>query len=114
MQDNPLAKILNQNQLDRLKQLGLQFEAPMSFLQPDVAQALDLGDDQRQQIDSIVRNHMAPPQQGQRMDWKTMMANKAAAFKEAYATLSESSKQAWSKLTGKSFTAWEEPKRPQD
>lgn len=111
MQNNPLAKILTPDQMGRLKQLGLQFEAPMSFLQPDVSDALGLDDSARQSIDQIVRKHMVPPQQGQRPDWKTMMANKAAAFKEAYATLSGEAKQAWSKLTGKAFTNWEEPKR---
>lgn len=109
----PLAKILSAEQMARLKQLGLQFEAPMSFLQPDVAKQLGLDEDQRQQIDAIIREHMRPPQQGgQRPDWKTMMANKASAFKEAFAKLNDNAQQAWTRLTGKPFSNWEEPKRP--
>ena len=133
MRENPLAKILDENQLHRLQQLSLQFDAPMSFLRPEVGKEMEFGEDQRQSILQIIQETMPRqmdgsrpgqgqnpgtqgpgqrPGQGQTVDWASMQAKKQAAFQRAFALLNGDQKSMWTKLTGKTFKDWEEPKRP--
>lgn len=110
--DNPLAKILNTDQMERLGQLALQYDAPMSMLRPDVARRIGLTDGERQQIDGVIRENLPRPEPGQRPDWKEMQRRKAAALAQALAILDNDQKRAWSALIGVKFENWEEPKPP--
>jgi hypothetical protein len=160
MGGGPFAQILTKDQNARLKQLSIQFEAPMSMMQPDINKQLELSNEQREKINDIIRNMMPPPPQGQGgpgggpgfggppqggqggfgggqgqggppqggpgfggpggqggpqgqpPKFSEMQAKKAAALKEVMKVLTSDQKETWSKITGKEFTKWEEPKRP--
>ncbi|MBS1724840.1 MAG: hypothetical protein JSS66_18005 [Armatimonadetes bacterium] len=65
-QGDPLAGILDGSQMKRLHQLQLQFDAPMTLLAQESAEKLDLSDEQRQDIDQIIRESgLRPPMRGQ-------------------------------------------------
>lgn len=131
--------ILDKKQTDRLNQLAIQFDAPMTMVDPRNAGKLDLSDDQIQQIHEVIAEKMPRPQGGPggqpgqpgpggqrgqgaqgggqpgmppQGNWKDMMAKKAEATKAVMAILTSDQKATWAKMTGKAFTAWEEPKRP--
>lgn len=61
---NPLAEILNENQMNRLNQLALQFDAPMSIMDRKSAQELVLTAAQKQELDTIIKNAFPRPQGG--------------------------------------------------
>ena len=114
----PMDNILNESQKARLKQLQLQWDAPMTLLSPEVSEKLDLSDDQHEQINEIVRTAMPRPERGQggqqpqeRPSWSDMISKKASATQKAIAVLNSTQKQTWTTLTGAKFSNWEEPKR---
>ncbi len=107
--NDPLAKILDPGQLHRFHQLVLQFDAPMDFDAPEVAKTLDLSVEQIHAVGDIVKEYMPAPGQGHH-DWDDMQQRKAAALVEALKVLSSQQQQAWSQMTGKVFTNWQEPK----
>ncbi len=125
----PLDEILSNEQHNRLQQLVMQFNAPMSMLDPRVAEQLNLTDSQVQTIESLVQDlrpgrgpgqggprgggqGQGQGQGGERPDWNTMQAKKAAAYEKAWNALSQAQQAEWGKIVGKAFTAWEEPTRP--
>ncbi len=124
----PLDQILSTEQHNRLQQLVMQFNAPMSMLDRRVAEQLNLTDSQVQTIESLVQDlrpgrgpgrggpGQGGPGQGgpggDRPDWKTMQAKKAAAYDKAWSALSQAQQAKWGQIVGKAFTAWEEPTRP--
>jgi hypothetical protein len=61
----PFADILNEGQQKRLTQLMLQFDAPMTLLDPRHGEALNLSEDQRQEIGQIIQEMMPRPPMGQ-------------------------------------------------
>ena len=122
---DPLAGILNESQMDRLNQLKLQFDAPMTIVDPRNSKELYLSEAQIEQIRGIIEKAMPRPERGPRgggqqgppqgppqMDWKEQQAKKAAATRDALAVLNSDQRSKWSKLTGAQFANWEEPKRP--
>lgn len=117
----------------RLRQLALQFDAPMTFLDPRVAQELELSAEQRQGIDRAIQAHMprpprpgngqggpgqggpgqgGPGQGGPRPTFAQMQAAKAAAFEQAWSLLSAAQKAEWREMVGAAFTQWEDPGQP--
>ena len=110
---NPLAEILNQQQMNRLKQLGLQFDAPMTMLDPRNAGELHLTQPQRQSIHQAIQTHMPPPQPNQHFTFAQMQSRKLAAFNAAWAILTQEQKDSWDHKVGPKFTNWVEPPRPQ-
>ena len=112
--EEQLSKILNQAQSDRLKQLAVQFGAPMSILRDDVASQIGVKETQRDKIHEIVRNLMPPPDRGQdsRRNWSEMQKRKAQAFDQAWALLDQNQRAAYNRLAGKPFNNWVEPTRP--
>ncbi len=52
---NPLDDILSQKQMKRLHQLELQFNAPMTLMMPEVNKELKFTEDQRMEIDDIIK-----------------------------------------------------------
>jgi|GEM_PF-1976061 len=112
MGPDPLAEILQPAQYARLKQLTLQFDAPMSFRNPMANQALKLTQAQLESLHEIIQNAMPQPEPGTRPDWATMQAAKAKAQKQAWTLLTNAQKQAWSRLTGQVFSDWEQPIMP--
>jgi hypothetical protein len=161
--NGPLAEILNETQMKRLQQLAIQFDAPMTLLDPRTGRQLNLSEQQREQISQIIReNGLEPPRppqppmggqggegrppmppngqggpgagpggqgggrppmgqggapgrmpNGPQMNFAEMQAKKAKAFNAAWNVLTAEQKSKWNELTGARFTAWEEPKRPQ-
>ncbi|MBS1707679.1 MAG: hypothetical protein JSS65_03035 [Armatimonadetes bacterium] len=62
--EKKIAEILTSKQLTRYKEIQLQATAPMSLLRPEVAEKLGLSEDQRQEIDGIIREGMPMPPRG--------------------------------------------------
>lgn len=132
MHKSPLDDILNDGQSERLKQLQIQFDAPMSMLDPRQGEALKLSETQRMKLDEIVQSAFPRPMRpqggpgqagpgqggpsqpqpgqgpGQPMTWQERQAKKAAAYRQALAILNENQRSVWKSLTGAEFTKWEE------
>ena len=53
MSERDLGRVLDKNQVKRLKEIQLQMEGPFAVLRPDVAEKLELGEDQVAQIQEI-------------------------------------------------------------
>lgn len=53
--NNPLDDILSQKQMKRLHQLELQFNAPMTLMQPELNREMKFSEDQRMEIDDIIK-----------------------------------------------------------
>lgn len=124
---NPLAEILNENQMNRLNQLALQFDAPMSIMDRKSAQELALTTAQKQELDTIIKNAFPRPQGGPGgpggpggnggprptpPTFAEMQAKKAAAFNLAWDVLTAVQKEKWNTMTGAKFTNWVEVPRP--
>lgn len=91
----------------------LQFDAPMTILDPRNGEQLNLTEDQREQIQQIIQQQMPRPERGSEPPaWAEQMRKKAAATRAALAVLSGEQRQTWNQLTGVAFTNWEEPRRP--
>lgn len=109
----PLGDILNQAQIARLKQLALQFDAPMTMLDRRQGRVLNLTEQQRQAIDQAIRDNMPRPQQGQEPpSFAAMQQAKDNARAAAWAVLSDAQKAAWNNLVGVAFNNWVEVPRP--
>lgn len=109
---DPLANILNQNQLKRLHQLTLQFNAPMSVMWRNVGPQLQLTEDQRHQIDEIIRTNVPPPNPQQPPNWNEMQQAKAHAWELVRAVFTQAQAQKWNQLAGPAFTNWVQPPPP--
>lgn len=110
---SPLANILSQQQMNRLRQLGLQFDAPMTMLDPRHAGDLHLTPQQRQSINQAIHANNPPPQPGQHFTFAQMQARKLAAYNASWAILTPEQKGAWNQKVGVRFTNWVEPPRPE-
>ena len=109
---DPFKSILKPEQLGRLKQLALQFDAPMTMLDPRNGKELKLTQNQREEIDAIIREKLPRPERGaERPSWSDQQTRKSAATKAVMAILTATQKETWSQLTGTPFTAWEELRR---
>lgn len=97
----------------RLKQLVLQYDAPMSMSKPDVAEQLNLTDSQLEQIADIIQTAMPRPTEGQRPEWAAVQRAKATALTQVKQLLTTEQKQTWTTLTGAAFTNWVAPQLPQ-
>lgn len=110
---NPLADILNEQQVKRLNELVLQWDAPMTMLDPRHGQALELTENQRQRIDQIIRENMPRPEPGtEPPTFQQMLQRKRTAKEAAMQVLTNEQRQTWNRLTGAAFTNWVEPPRP--
>jgi hypothetical protein len=98
----------------RLRQLVLQFDAPMTIVSPRLAQALRLSQEQIESIHQIIQAEMPPPNPNSRPSWDEMMAQKRRATQQALAVLDQSQKSEWNKVTGAVFSNWEAPKPPKN
>jgi hypothetical protein len=58
-----LGKILDRNQMRRLRQIELQMDAPFTVLDPEVAEHIELGDDQAMEIQPIMAQASAAKRQ---------------------------------------------------
>lgn len=108
----PLKDILNETQLARLKQLDLQFNMPMSIMDPRSGRTLELTEAQRDSIDQIIRTEMPRPDREERPTWAQQQAAKARATTRVLAVLTSEQKTAWNRIIGAAFSRWEEPRRP--
>lgn len=100
--------------MSRLRQLTLQFDAPMTFMDPRAGQQLQLTQQQRQSIHAAIQQHMPPPQPNQApQTFAQMQAKKLAAYNAAWPILTATQKSAWNTMTGAAFTNWVQPPAPQ-
>ena len=110
---SPLAGILNQQQMNRLRQLGLQFDAPMTIVDQRMANELNLTQQQRQSIHQAIQANNPPPQPNQpRPTFAQMQQRKTAAFNAAWGILTQEQKDSWNQKVGARFTNWVEPPHP--
>ena len=110
--DNVLKDTLTQDQLKRVKQIGLQMEGLFAIGHPDVSKELNITDDQRRQFMTIVQelqSKMEPvfkqAQEGgdpQEVRPKIMKIRKDHEVK-LEAMLTDAQKKQWKEMVGKPF-----------
>jgi hypothetical protein len=114
-----LGDTLKPEQVKRLKQIELQARGIQAFLDPEVASALDLNDDQKSKIKSISDDLMAEMTAsrpgggagggagGGRPDFQAMQqkmnAMRKEGMKKVTGVLDEKQKKTWEEMTGKPF-----------
>ncbi|HZO91897.1 MAG TPA: hypothetical protein VFB38_26505 [Chthonomonadaceae bacterium] len=116
MQQKAIADILDSKQLTRFKQIELQQEGPAALTRKDVADQLNLTDEQRNQVRNIQEDAQARMQEMmQGVDFRNMspedrqqlMQKFQAARKEFndkyLAVLTEAQKEQWNKMLGEPF-----------
>ncbi len=108
--DEKLGKVLNSDQMGRLKQLQLQVQGANALVASDVAPKLKLTDDQKSKIQEIIQK--ARPQGGfdpnataeeRQAAAKERREARAKALKDSLAVLNDDQRSEWSKMTGKEF-----------
>ncbi len=110
--DAKVAKVLDEKQMKRLKQLQIQREGAAAFTRAEVLGKLALTDEQKAKIKKIqddartqgrpAFNPDASPEERQAAIAK-MQESRAKVLKDIKATLSSDQLTAWSELTGKEF-----------
>jgi len=98
-----LKEILTESQFARHKEIMLQAQAPMSLLRPETAKELNLTEDQRDEIQSIMEENR--PQPGQPPVDREKITAKVAA------SLTADQQAKWKKMTGKPFNFPKPPAR---
>lgn len=106
--DNKLLQTLAPIQRNRFREIALQVLGAMAVLRPDVAQALNLSEPQRQRLLALARTTAAPTKNAV-ADAETQPSNVPASPRQRerdrriYAVLTAEQKAAFGKLLGKSF-----------
>ena len=98
-----LKEILTETQFDRHQEIMLQAQAPMSLLRPETAKALNLSEDQRDAIQSILEENRPEPGQPP-LDREKITA-------KVVASLTGDQQAKWKKMTGKPFNFPKPPAR---
>lgn len=109
---DPLAAILSQNQMKRLMQLTLQFNAPLCVMWRNVGEQLQLTPDQHREIDQIIRANIPPPNPQQPPNWNEMQQAKAHAWELVRAQFTQAQIEKWGQLAGPAFNNWVQPPPP--
>jgi hypothetical protein len=106
------AKILDRDQMKRLKEITLQVQGPRAFNNPDVAKALDLTDEQKEKINAAVgqgagargqRPQVQPGSDPQAVQ-KRMEEIRKANLEKVMNILTPEQKTKWKDMTGEPFT----------
>ncbi len=110
--DAKIEKVLDADQMKRLKQLQLQREGAAAFSRPEVATQLKLTDDQKKKIKSIqdavgtaaraAFNPDSTPEERQAARTK-MQESRTKTLKDIKAVLTDDQLVEWTELTGKEF-----------
>jgi hypothetical protein len=103
--DEKLAKVLNDSQMKRLKQLRLQREGAIALVRKEIADKVGLSDDDRYKIRGMIDEAMeshhgdqdGPPDPNEMRDFHTLLGQKILK------SLSSSQRSKWENLAGKPF-----------
>jgi Spy/CpxP family protein refolding chaperone len=107
-----IAKVLDENQMKRLKQLQIQQEGSAAFTRPEVVAKLNLTDDQKAKIKKLQDDAMAQmrsafnpdaSQEERQAARAKMQESRAKTLKDIVALLNSDQAKTWSELTGKEF-----------
>jgi Spy/CpxP family protein refolding chaperone len=103
-----VAKILNQEQQKRFKQISLQLAGSRAFSDPEVVDALKLTDEQKEKIKGIQEDsfkEMREAFQGDREEARKKMESiRKSADEKAQGVLTQEQKTKWKDMTGAAFT----------
>ena len=106
--DEQAVKILNADQVDRVKQLQIQRDGAMALTREDVAKKLGLTDDQTAKIKKLQESLNKPPQFDPNGDMQAQMQkmrdDRAQSQKDMLAVLTDEQKAKLKELGGKEFT----------
>jgi hypothetical protein len=114
-----VAKVLEHEQLLRLREIQIQYVGAIGFTTTQVQTALSLTDDQKKQAQKIVDElssklrDLAMADGGDRETWRRKSSElHIQAFDKAHSLLTEPQKTSWKTLIGKPFIKpFEEPKQ---
>ena len=110
--DGKIEKLLDVDQMKRLKQLRLQFEAAAAFSQPEVVAKLKLTEDQKTQIKKIQDDSLGQlrsglnrnaSQEARQAALTKLQESRAKSLKDIMALLDDDQLLSWNELTGKEF-----------
>jgi hypothetical protein len=116
--DKKLKTILSESQFARHKQIMLQAEAPMVFLRPEMAEALNISDDQREKIEQVLEDARPGRGEGGREGGPgggqgrgPEGPDRAAITAKVLKVLSSTQQSKWATMTGKPFNFPKPPAR---
>lgn len=111
--DQGMSKILQPAQKARLRELQLQAEGSMALMRPDVAKELNLSEEQKKKISSIMEQYRQKQMQlwqqgaGPNVDRQAMFQQiqqlRQQMDKELVAVLTAQQQEQWKKMLGKPF-----------
>jgi hypothetical protein len=115
--DEKLAKVLDEKQMERLKQLEVQQQGIQALIDPDIVAKLKLSKEAQDKIKTVLDDSRKQQQQtNQNFDWRNasdderkefrdkQVKQRADTLKSALAALDDDQLVEWGKLTGKEFT----------
>ncbi len=112
-----LEKVLNPDQVKRLKQLELQQRGPQAFTDPEVQSQLKLTDDQKEQLKTLAADAQRETRevfQGAQGNFQEAMKKVRTLRKEtldkALAVLTPEQKKTWTEMTGAPYEFKFEPR----
>jgi hypothetical protein len=114
--EEKLAQILSADQMARFKQLNLQAQGPMIIGRPDIADKLELSQDQKDQIHQIMdaaQQNRPRPDGGQPQNMRQQMKVwRDQTGQKVLGVLTGAQRRAWEGMLGKPFKFPEPPQRP--
>lgn len=108
-QKNDPTKVLNETQKKRLRELELQAMGPTAFLQPEVADELNLTQEQRSRLQGIVMQQMQQLREqfqggaGQGQAVQNFQQMREQAEKQMLEVLTPAQREKWQQMQGKPF-----------
>lgn len=101
-----LAKVLDKNQLQRLKQISLQQKGNSAYLDGDVKKELKITDDQAKKIQTAIDKQNKETQemfQNMNFDFERIQELAKEATDTVQGVLTAAQKDSWKKMTGEPF-----------
>ncbi len=118
--DKQIQGILNADQFGRFKQIELQVQAPMSIGRPDVAEKLNLPEQQLEQIHELhmqmrppmpPRGQERPSQEEMEKMHQQMKAKQEELLHKVLGVLTSEQRRTWDSMTGRPFKLSPPPRR---
>jgi hypothetical protein len=111
-----VSEILKPDQLKRLKQIELQESGAQAFNRPDVQKALNLKDEQKEQIKTLTESAARDTRElrqggGGAGAREKMAAMRKQTLDKVQALLTDEQKKSWKELTGEPFELRATPRR---
>jgi hypothetical protein len=113
--DKALGKVLDDKQMKRLRQIGLQQQGAAAFGNPEVQKKLKLADDQKEKIKAINEEAGAKQRElfqgGFNEETRTkMMELRKETMEKVNGVLKDDQKKAWKEMTGEPFEVQFQPR----